>query len=275
MHLTEDNLRIFGLTDAESKVLLALVEFGSMRVSKLGRKANVPRTTAYSVLLRLKDRGFVKRISKGHFYRFWRVSRLMRIKKLVRAALETFDRDGGGTSGGIVGGIDSREIGITVFRGKREILRAYEQMLTLSKAERVIAIQGNRSAKEALETLDKKYLLSFHEKLKKKGVILEGLNGEYVRTLFERLELPELKSHFGRVIISWLLPDEYMNFGVDLLVMRDTALFVDIKTELVVIVRHKGIVELLSALTHVAQDHGKKFDMNAFLGEVIEKKEHT
>jgi len=278
MHLTEDKLRIFGLTDAEAKVLLALIERGPMRVSKLGRVANVPRTTAYSALVRLKDRGFVKHIYKGQFARRWRVSQLLRLKKLVQEALETFEPGPSREAiagEAIIGAVDSAEIGIQVFRGKHEILRAYEEMFKLSKAERVIAIQGNKSADEALKALDLLYLFSFHEKLKKSGVIIEGLNGEHVLEIFNNLNEQQLKSHFGRAFISCLVPDQYMDFQLDVLVMRESVLFIDVKAELVTVVHYKAIVALFNGFVGFIQEHGKRTDINAYIAKLIEEKKRN
>lgn len=199
MHLTEDNLKIFGFTEAESQVLLALFELGPVRVSALSRKADVPRTTAYSALLRLKERGFVRKISKGHFNRRWRITRISKLKHLVKQSIEEFDTERDSSKKdeplGIVEGIDAKEVGIMVYRGKQQIEKAYETMLDLSKTERVFAIQGNKSAKSALELLDRQYILDFTEKFKKSGIIMEAFNGEAVLDLFKTADIDILKSH--------------------------------------------------------------------------------
>jgi len=271
MELDQDNLHIFGFTDAEAKAVLALVEKGPLRVSTLGRTADIPRTTAYSVLKRLKKRGFVKRIAKGVHRERWRIARLPQLKKRVREALETFERDDTSPAPRqTLGSVSVPDIDIAVFRGRDEVLKVYAQMVKLHQAERVYAVQGNRSADRAIQMIGKEYLFSLHEQFKKRGVILEGINGEHVQNLFRALSAEELESHFGRSIISTLVPDKDMDFDMDLLVMRDAVLFIEIESETVIVIRHHGIVRLVRSLVQMAQAFGHAFNMNEFLREIID-----
>ncbi len=65
VRVVRDELRAFDFTDAEEKIVETLSFMQNVSVSKLSRKADVPRTTVYSALLRLKERGFVRRVRKG------------------------------------------------------------------------------------------------------------------------------------------------------------------------------------------------------------------
>ena len=49
-----------GLDSGESKLLLVLVEYGTLTVLELARKSGINRTTAYRLLEQLKKAGYVE-----------------------------------------------------------------------------------------------------------------------------------------------------------------------------------------------------------------------
>jgi sugar-specific transcriptional regulator TrmB len=59
-------LRKLGLSNAESRVYLTLIEMGSGLVSAISRKAGVPRTNCYYTLKTLADKGLVSITNQGH-----------------------------------------------------------------------------------------------------------------------------------------------------------------------------------------------------------------
>lgn len=279
MKHTSEEWDVLDLTNAESKVLLALIERDTMSVSETARRARVARTTVGAALQRLQSRKLVRRVTPpkhtGH-RSLWKASRPEKIKKELKEAAWPFEKETPQPGvNEIVGGIDSREIGITVFRGKQQILRAYEQMFRLSKAERVLFIQGNKSAEKSLHLLSQGYISEFHKKFKKAGVIMEGISGEHIFEIFKQLNIPLLKSHFGRLVVPSILPDNYMDFDLDILVMRDTVAFIDISAELVVLMRYPKLVKTLNNIARFLQDSGRKADLNTYIKQLIEEKERT
>ncbi len=65
MSIAINTLKEFGLTDNEAKVYLAALELGSTTVQDLGRKAKVKRTTVYTTLEGLKQKGLISQTTKG------------------------------------------------------------------------------------------------------------------------------------------------------------------------------------------------------------------
>ena len=267
---------ILDLTLAESKVLQGLVGYRALSVSELSRKIKVARTTVDAALRRLSGRKLVRRVVRhgtGNV-RLWKVSRpekiAMELKEVAAPFEKKLERP---QSHEIVGGIDTHEIGITAFRGKKQILNAYEQMLRLSKTERVVFIQGNQSAEKQLHSLSKQYIGEFHKRFKRSGIIMEGINGKRLLQFFKEIDIPFLKSHFGRLIIESLLPDEYMDFDLDIMVMRDTVVSIDIGSELVVVIRYPKFVKALNGITKFLQDSAQRTDINLYIKGLIEEKE--
>lgn len=264
--------RLFDFTDVEEKILIALLERGPTIVSKISCITDIPRTTIYSALLRLKDRGFVKKITKGQ--KKWKINKLSKIKNLTKQGLNDFEeyKQYGEE---IVGGIDANEIGVTVYRGKQQIEKAYEKMLNLSKAERVFAIQGNRSAKLVFKRLEKQYILDFHKKFKKAHIIMEGINGEETMNLFKNLTINELKSHLNRMLIATILPDQFMDFGLDIVVFRDIIIIINLDKELVIFIKNRDIVEMFHKFVLFFQEYGRKINFNKYIWNIIEEKQRA
>lgn len=273
--IQEDDWDLFDFTNVEEKVLLALLEHGLIAVSKLGRVADLPRTTVYSALLRIKDRGFVRRVTKGHSKK-WKIVRSSKLKELMGGGFRGFDRESiHATQNEIIGGIDAKEIGIAVYRGKRQIQKAYENMLDLGKAGRVIAVQGNKSADIVLKRLGKQYLLDFHKKFKKAHIIMVAINGEHVLNVLKNLSKTELMSHLDRMLIGTVLPDKYMDYGLDMLIFRDTVLIIDTEKELVVFIKNQPIVDMLRSFCMFFQDNGRHVNFNREIWKIIEEKKRA
>ena len=61
----KDVLEKVGLTEKEASVYLALLELGTAAVQTLAQKAQVKRTTAYSILVDLRERGLVQEVPQS------------------------------------------------------------------------------------------------------------------------------------------------------------------------------------------------------------------
>lgn len=62
---TFEIIKRLGLTDNEAKVYLAGLELGQATIQELGRKSGVKRTTVYSVVEGLKEKGLLSQTKKG------------------------------------------------------------------------------------------------------------------------------------------------------------------------------------------------------------------
>lgn len=59
-----------GLTEKEAELYLACLKLGSAKVSELAELANINRVTAYTVLEKLLEKGFVSQVTKGNSQAF-------------------------------------------------------------------------------------------------------------------------------------------------------------------------------------------------------------
>lgn len=63
--VSTDILKDFGLTDNEAKVYMACLELGTSSVQDLAKKSGVKRTTVYTTIEGLKQKGLVSQTKKG------------------------------------------------------------------------------------------------------------------------------------------------------------------------------------------------------------------
>ncbi len=267
MELTKENFRMFGLTSAELKVLNGLFPGKTMNISELSKVAKVNRTTILPVLLRLKKRGLA-RIVQVDKHKEWKMTALPVIKKMVADHTALLER-----KEIMLLGIDTRDVGIAVYKGVRQIKAAYEKMLDLSKTERVYFIQSYRSAKLSLEKLEAGYLNEFHDKFKKAHIIMEGIAAENVLSLYKTLTPEELGSYRDRMVIAYLVPDKYMEFATDIIVMRDTVLLVNLEDEFVIFMKNCEMAGIFRSIFQLYKDHGAKIDLNSVLEhEILSRK---
>ena len=137
--IDRERLRLLGFTKAEADTFLALLKVDPASVSGVAEASGVPQTTTGVVLRRLGERGLVRKLPDS-YRSVWKVKDL---RKLESAAGETIaylkkeNAEEVPRAKEIVGEIEAADIGIRVFRGTRQIKRAYEGMLGLSPAERL------------------------------------------------------------------------------------------------------------------------------------------
>lgn len=267
-------LRLLGLTEAEEDTFLALLRKDPAGVSEIARAAKMSRTTVDAALRRLARRGLVRKLP--HSYKsMWKVRELNKLKSAAAETIEYMEKENAedrAEKKEIIGRIDAENIGIEVFKGIPQIKRIYSEILKIGRAERVYFIQGNTAAKTELRDVEEEFIRAFHAKLKRRGVIIEGITGEAILGLFKEMKKPFLESHFGRMIVGYIVPDEYMNFGLDIIIMRDRAFFVSLEQRLVIVIRFAPLVDALLSIAAALAALGRKVDLNAYLRGLIEKK---
>jgi len=94
----------------------------------------------------------------------------------------------------------------------------------------------------------------------------ERLPGGLAQQLLELAD-DEVAELLGRVV-----PDEYMNFNMDIFIMRDRAFFVGLEQKIVIVVRLAPMVEALRGIYGALAGLGRPIDLNAYLRALIEKR---
>lgn len=91
MQLSKGLLEVLGLSEAQAKVYEAALELGESSMQELAKKSGIIRTTIYSFMDVLKDRGFITETKKGkrRVYSATHPERLLDVSKARVVELET------------------------------------------------------------------------------------------------------------------------------------------------------------------------------------------
>ncbi|HEY4511294.1 MAG TPA: helix-turn-helix domain-containing protein [Candidatus Paceibacterota bacterium] len=246
--------RFMGLSDREFSVLFFLRTAGKKNVSKIAEGTQLPRTTVGFILQELLKRNLVLRISVAGHYE-WCIRSPDVIKSQVETVQELW-----------LGKKDHASVPVVrIEHGAKAFQTVADAIMALSRGERVFFIQGFLSAQQSLKKFDKKILAVLHEKVRTGKIILDGVAGEKVLDLFHRMSRQELESHRDRPVISYIVPGNYFQTTADILIFRDTVLFLNYSDETLLEVRHKMIADSLREVVEFIEDHAKKIDINEYI----------
>lgn len=252
-----------GLTRVEAKILAVLKQKLSWTVTNLSETVKIPRTTVHFLLNKLQKRSFAEKIKiKNH--QEWKFSGDTNLSAKLRKWLSHLE-----IQSEILGGAETAGLGVEIYKGKRKIEEAYKKILSVGQSNRVYALQGSKSAQIILKKISGEYLFDFHKKFKSKGIIMEGVMGESSLNLFQQLSLEELKSHLDRMIIVHILPDEFINFDVDIIMFENTSLFINPSDEFVILIKNETINKAIKSWLLLAQEYSKKINLNEHLQNLI------
>ncbi len=254
MELTEKQITILGLSTREERIMRALEKAPRLTTSSVARSSRVPRTTVQYILGQFRTRGIVRRIHVGG-HQEWKIADLQKLfRHTDKSRLSTSKH--------------SADIEITTYKGRHQIMQAYEKTLELGRAERAYVIQGNGAARASINW----EFVEFIRKFKKAHIIVEAVGGEEVLELLRVLEGKKLRARHGRMIIAHLLPDTHMDFDIDAVFFHDAALFVNIKEKEAVFIRNEPIANMFRNIFFLLQSQGKKIDLNAYIQSIIADK---
>ena len=244
-------IALLKLSHRERTILRALQSYKSSEsVTHLAETADLPRTTTTFTLWSLERRGFAERI-RVHNHHEWRVVHPERFQESPRALSNDISIEDS-TSTRTCKGIENIANAIRIISG-------------LSSGERVFSIQGNVSAAHGLTKLPRKYLTELHAALKDRQVIISGVVGESSIRLIKKMDIEELTSHLNRLVVTYVVPDRYLDFDCDVYVIRDTVLRVQYKTLTAQITKDQTFASAIRLLIEFMQDKGEKININGII----------
>lgn len=262
----KEAIKLLALSKKEDKILAFLAGIPHSKVTDIALETKMPRTTVHFLLKKLSKRGLVERIAvNGHYE--WKFLSKTEFSKKLRKLLSGFE-----SKTDILGGIEGQGVGVEVYSGKERIKEIYKNILKVGSNERVYIIQGNKSAKRALEKIEKEYFFDFHKAFKKKDVIMEGVIGESTLDLFKKLTIKELESHADRLIITHIVPDQFVNFDIDIIIYGNYVFITNLEEENTIFIKNISITQALKSLLAFMQANSRKIDLNAYIKKIIEDK---
>lgn len=265
MEKSKKDLKILGLKDKEKIIIQTLKDFGRLRPTDLAEKTGVKRTTVNFLLPKLLKQGLINKVKIKRHYE-WLINDRDKINKLISNLYGYFMTED------ITEIINlPPDIGVEVFRGKKNILAAYEKVLEAGYNSRVFAIQGNRSALAA-KNLEKSYLNNIQNKFREYKIILEGIFGEKSLSYFKDLSLELLKIYENRLVVCYVAPDSLVDFDLDILIFKKMVIMINFEKNLVLIIKNEAIYSVILNLFEALKMVSIKINLNDYIKKLIEVK---
>jgi len=257
------DLKILNLANNELIVLQVLKGMPHAKVTLLAKKTKLPRTTVAFLLHNLQKRGLVKQIKIAN-HKEWQLTEdenlALQFRKLINN-LEMYSE--------VIGKIEDKSLIIDVFRGEKRIIEAAKQILKFKIHERVYYIQSTSSARYQIAHFAEDFYIDFQTKLKKSGIVMEVIAAEGILPYFNKLSKKGLESHLGRPIISYLVPDMYVDFDADILLHQNNVMIINYKDESIIRIKNKLIAVIMMNLFELIKIHSRKIDLNEYIKELM------
>lgn len=193
-----ENLKLIGLKPREIKVMTTLHIFGQLSVTQLGGRAKLPRTTVDAVLRRLHERGLVRRVPKGKRH-VWKATNVLKVKNRTDTAFEAIQAQVDPSFvGPVLESIDAKDVGIRVYRGKKQIQAAYIEFF--KQTGRMLAFQGKGFIEKYGEAVFAEGPeLMMKKEMGKQGIVIEGV---VAKSNLEAMQALDVSADFLREVFS-------------------------------------------------------------------------
>ncbi len=267
----EKELTKYGFSPKESKIYIGLLKLGKVRVSELAREIKLPRTSLYLPLEELEKHGFINKIRIGN-RSFWEAnspkSILRHMKEntsglqMLLPNLENLAFSNKKTDGSE----------LLFYKSKKGLELANSMIFKLKSNERVYSIQGSRTVEFQKQKFSTNEIIEWQTALKKSNVIGEAIVGEDVLDSIKGLDINALNAHLDRKMIAYLLPKQMMDFDAQIMVFRSTVIIMVFEKDLAIVINNKDITQVFINLIKIAESFGRKVDLNAEIGKIIENK---
>lgn len=268
-----NTLKSLGLGQKEIETLLSLYSLKKATVAALARHNGVPRTTIYTALASLLEKQMVLRakVGKRELWEPVTPQRLLALKqeqvaelKEIVPALEQLTA------------LPERMETSTVaqYKGLRGLQRVYDMVLELGRGERVLGFEGGRSSEKKMAVLPQGYSREWQDAARRKGIILEVVVSETLLDVVGKASTELLRAANGRASITYVLPDEAMDFHSDILVFGRRVAIITPSLLSAVVITDSLTSAAFRQLLNVVCMMGKKVDLNAFIAQTLKELEN-
>lgn len=246
-------LEALGLSPKEHAVLVVLQQQPlAHKTVKVAKEADLPYATAGFVLRKLEKRKLVRRVRSGNHFEW-----------VYRRNIEMIEGISKSSGQGSF---------FLVVSGMVNIIKELTKILELAPTERFYSIQGAGISKTILKKMDMKFMSRIHDEIRRRKIIIEGVVAESVFNLFQKMNRGELESHLDRMTVAYILPDELIKFPLDIFMFRERVLLVDYEAERLVRVDDSALSQAFKSLFYIAEQYGKKVDLNDYIRKLLDKK---
>lgn len=273
--ISEKELGIFGLTAVEAKIILCLLERGSLGVSKISRETDIPHTSVHSAIRRLQKQGLVRRLSKG-YSSIWKVVGLEKIHPRVSKALKPFGSELSQEElEEYMGTIVPNETNFQTFRKIGPVLRAYQWFLLNHHGECVREIQGIGSFECEIQTLGKETMAQLSDfrvtnRIRTELIIVKSSLDTY--PTYVATNKPWAVNVEKSNTSVYIVLDESLEQKTHTMITNNAAIIVNWKDVTLELVKTSDLLKLLNVLFENLKKNGEFFDYSAYIQHLIEER---
>lgn len=266
------NLELIGLRKREIKVLTTLHVFGELSVTKLAGRAKLPRTTTEAILRRLNERGYVRRVPSGKRH-LWKAAQVDKIKNRTDTAFDAIqsklDPD---FMGPILESINAKDIGIQVFRGKKQVQQAYKALAP--QGGTLLGVQGSGFVKYFLSNIfEEEEQSSFHALLIERGVVVEAFVPESTIEAYLESDIPASfwEKAFAVPYRMHTVPDKLIPFDSEIVMFADRVMITTPKDKMVVFIQYEPFVKVVESFLALIRAQASQVDTFELKRKLLEQ----
>lgn len=225
-------------------------------VAEIARRASLPRMTTHYALLRLFERGVIRRIKRDNCFLYHRIPQ----ERLFVETLPQSEMPMGSVTIPI-----TKDTSTIIHRGLKNIYVLYEKICRENANKRVQCIQTITSTRCMLNGYSQKELDHLNKLISRNRIICDVIIEEdffdpvfnkYGAKNFEKA----LEPFLDRVSITYILPKNFISFKNDMLLFKDVTIFTDWEKQVSVELRNKEIVRMCLDLFETFKTHAHRIE---------------
>lgn len=266
--------KLIGLSNHEYEIWQAL-KLKPNTISSLARLTGFPRTTLYTAIAKMLERGLINKHQKG------RSVLLSPISDIELSQILS------GRNFAISSGKDTQDLdmevashmgnGFKIIRGKSEMLKVWQKS-TEKETRRVYVIQSTQSLVTTVKKFKAGEFIPINDAIKKNGVIMSAiLRNDNLPTYLDmhkndpRLQEDILRSFLGRTSDVTLVQNEFLNMNSELVILNKSAFLMNWEDEVAIEIENADMIKLLKELFELTKGYGKKIKYEEYIQNYIRK----
>ena len=266
-----ESLNMLGLNETEVFVLDALTIAKS--IFTISKETKLSRAGIKYCLEGLMQKGLVTSLKHGKRKLYIAITDLELRQKLQEMTDSLLIENGSKKGVRIKTSVQNEFI---VHVGVSEIIPAYERIASVSKGERVKAIQSSKSWKDLLDKVSSKELIRFNNAIIDNQIIADGilqrnaykLYGQLLQKDPQRLK-ESAKSLIGRMADYTFVPEQFFDQHAEIWIFKTTTLIVNWNEEVAVEITNANMTSFLRDMFEFVKVGGSKVDHNRAMKELL------
>ncbi len=248
------SVNLLALSRSEETVFAVLTR-EAQSVAAITRKTALPRMTAFQALQSLRRRKLIERIPSGKRH-FWARIETNQASNLLQM---TFDALINPKSH------NEKKLFIKTYEGAEELFSVLKDFFEAHAGERLVGFQSTDSAKDCVQAIGMERVIRINNLIKDNNIIIEAVLGKRFTKLGEEYGQEWKESYVGRAAAITIVPEEYLNLGVDIYVFHNSLLVIHWKERSMIEIIHPEIVNTFRKLIQSFARLGRKVDINALV----------